>query len=107
MLSIVVSQWMMWRETGVSRVLYLNLKIMLLAKVAPQVICQVSSGNDVPAEMTGDNNLDHFGLSTARLRGPYGEETEAIRKKKFLEWLIWMRCRIMDKYCTELLMNTS
>lgn len=40
---------------------YLNLKIVLLAKVASQVVCQISSGDNVPAAVARHHYLDHIG----------------------------------------------
>lgn len=48
---------------------YFDLEIVSLAKVAPQVVCQVTSSNNVPAAVTWDNDLDHFGLFTERWVG--------------------------------------
>lgn len=40
---------------------YLNLKIVLFAKLVPQVVCQVSSRDNIPAAMARHNYLDHIG----------------------------------------------
>lgn len=39
---------------------YLDLKIISFTKVAPQVIGQVTSSENVPAVIAWDNDLDHF-----------------------------------------------
>lgn len=45
---------------------YLNLKVVLFAKVASQVVCQVSSSNDVPTAMAWYDDFDHRGLFAER-----------------------------------------
>lgn len=45
---------------------YLNLKVMLFAKVASQVVRQVSSSNDVPTAVAWHDDFDHRGLFAER-----------------------------------------
>jgi hypothetical protein len=45
-----------------TRVDYLNVKVMPFAKVAPQVVCQISGSDNIPAIVTGDHDLNHFVL---------------------------------------------
>lgn len=45
---------------------YLNLEVMLFAKVASQIVRQVSGSNDVPTAMTWYDDFDHRGLFAKR-----------------------------------------